>query len=76
MERACASAHAQAPSESGGMGTMGMDHGGRELWTGLGMLFAVGMGNHQVCTSLTPTLPHSAHEIAVSRLCTYRTAYT
>ena len=44
MERACDSARAQAPRESGGMGMMGMDHGGRGLWTGLGMLFAVGMG--------------------------------
>ena len=43
LERSCAAARAQTPSESGGMGMMGMDHGGRGLWTGLGMVFAAGM---------------------------------
>ena len=44
LERACAAARAQTPTEeSSGMGMMGMDHGGRGLWTGVGMLFVVGM---------------------------------
>lgn len=43
LERACATARAQTSSETGGMGMMGMDHGGRGLWTGAGMLVIVGM---------------------------------
>lgn len=43
LERACAAARAQKPSETGGMGMMGMDHGRGGLWTGFGMLVVVGM---------------------------------